>query len=242
MTITKKKIKYGGTRKSKMKFGRFRETYIYKKTFFDETLDKKIAVVGNSQSLFNHSYGSSIDGHDLVIRFNKPATLMFDDVLDTHGSKMNFWCYWTVGAFFKTVIENEEAPQRIKDTFFNDETIRKIQVRVNGHTSLTSSYIDYSLPGRAYSNINIMIKSYTERRPITPSAGAALLGWLKMVKPKSVSIYGMDFKETPTFSEIDRYDEDMEGFFDVRCKHDYAAEKMYVKENILTDKRFKLYA
>jgi hypothetical protein len=225
-----------------MKFRRFREIHIYKKTFYEETLNKTIAVVGNSQSLFNHSYGSSIDAHDIVIRFNKPANLMLDDVLETHGNKMDFWCFWAVGAFFNSVIKDQNTPQKITDTFFNDKTIRRIQIRANGHTGLTNSYIDYSLPEKSYLNLNNIIKSYSKQNKITPSAGVSVLNWLKNSNPKYVSIYGMDFKETPTFSEIDRYEEDMEGFFDTRCRHDYVAEKLYVKDNILSDKRFKLHA
>lgn len=32
---------------------------------------KSVAVVGNAKSIFDHRFGADIDGHDVVIRFNK---------------------------------------------------------------------------------------------------------------------------------------------------------------------------
>lgn len=37
----------------------------------DEIKDKNVAIVGNAQSIFSHKYGSEIDAHDVVIRFNR---------------------------------------------------------------------------------------------------------------------------------------------------------------------------
>jgi hypothetical protein len=75
---------------------------------------------------------------------------------------------------------------------------------------------------------------------LTPSAGISVLYWLKNCQPKSVSVYGFDFKKTPTFSEKELYKLDMKGRYDSRCKHDYYAEELYSKY-IFSDKRFKLY-
>lgn len=44
---------------------------------------KSVAIVGNARSIFDHKFGSEIDGHDVVIRFNKG----FVTESETQGSR-----------------------------------------------------------------------------------------------------------------------------------------------------------
>lgn len=90
--------------------------------------NKKIAVVGNSASLFDQNYGEEIDNHDVVIRFNKPAPLLIDNCIITHGQKFDIWAFWAIGAFHKKVVEVEENINLIKDVFYNNKDIIKIQL------------------------------------------------------------------------------------------------------------------
>ena len=92
--------------------------------------NKSVAVVGNSQSLFNKEYGKFIDYHDIVIRFNKPAILYSNNVNNveiSHGTKMDVWAFWTISAFYNKVLMKEANMQRIKNEFFNNKNITKIQ-------------------------------------------------------------------------------------------------------------------
>lgn len=223
-----------------MRYSRYKKLYIDGISFLSDTRMKNVAVVGNSQSLFDRSYGEDIDKHDVVIRFNKPASFMMKDVKQTHGSKTNIWMFWTVGAFYRDVMENVTASSLIKNQFLENKNIRKGQIRVNSHTTLSKKYIDYTMPNSVYSSLKLELKQRSEYKP-APSVGMSTLAWLHKCDPASVSIYGMDFKATPTFSEADKFQEDMNGLYDSRCNHDFLAEKQFVDKYILTDRRFKLF-
>lgn len=223
-----------------MHYSRYKKLHIDTISLFSDTRMKSVAVVGNSQSLFDRSYGADIDKHDVVIRFNKPAPFMMEDVESTHGSKTNIWMFWAVGAFHRNVIENKSVSPLIKSQFIENKNIRKGQVRVNSHTTLSKKYIDYTMPNSIYSSLKLRLKQQSEYRP-EPSVGISTLAWLRRCDPTSVSIYGMDFKETPTFSETGRFQKDMNGFYDSRCNHDFLAERQFIGKYILTDNRFRLF-
>lgn len=64
---------------------------------------KRVAVVGNAQSLNKTEYGEEIDSHDVVIRINNPANFYighpeFDgedyDLEKAVGTKMDVWAMW----------------------------------------------------------------------------------------------------------------------------------------------------
>jgi hypothetical protein len=209
--------------------------------FLAEVESKRVAVVGNSLSLFDSKWGASIDEHDIVIRFNKPAVLLSNDVSETHGTKFDFWAFWSVGSFYRSVLKDENCIEEIKNAFYKNTKIRKIQTAINGHISLTRDHIDYTLDRTIYLKLGNILKHMSNNSKITPSGGVSILQWLTYSYAKEVSIYGFDFKKTPTFSEPDRYEKDINHQFDTRCMHDFSAEEKYVKDIILKDKRFKLF-
>lgn len=47
------------------------------------------AIVGNSGTLLNHSYGSLIDSHDFVIRINQPSIVSYEKYVGTKISMMS---------------------------------------------------------------------------------------------------------------------------------------------------------
>jgi len=57
--------------------------------------NKRVAVVGNAQSLFNTQYGTEIDDHEIVIRINTPA-IFYDDLVSrhSHGTRIHVWAFW----------------------------------------------------------------------------------------------------------------------------------------------------
>ncbi len=67
---------------------------------------------------------------------------------------------------------------------------------------------------------------------ISPSLGITMLRWLTYNNTKNISVYGFDWKTTPTFSEKERFDLDIEYGLDKRCKHDYIAEEKYFYEEL----------
>jgi hypothetical protein len=67
-----------------------------------------------------------------------------------------------------------------------------------------------------------------------------MLEWLTHCEPIEVNVYGMDFKKTPTFSEVEKYEVDMKGRVDTRCMHNFALEEAYAKKFIFTRDNYNL--
>ena len=199
-------------------------------SFNESVLKKSVAVIGNSQSLFNQNYGAMIDSHDIVIRFNKAAPIYCDyDVSKTHGKKFDFWMFWTIGAFYNRFIQTADASDKIKSLFYSDYPF-KIQAAINGHKELTEKYISNTCPIIYFQELRKTIRVKNET--LQPSAGLVLLNWLNYCEPKRISVFGMDFKKTPTFSELDKFEQDMKNGIDTRCNHDYDLEQEWFEKNM----------
>lgn len=228
---------------------------------FEELVkNKRVAVVGNAQSLFSKSYGKLIDQHDIIIRFNKPATLYSENCIFSHGTKMDVWAFWSVGAFYNKVLMKENNMEKMQNVFFNDTSIIKIQASEQNYKDYTENYINDTYPHYKlkrlskklcecfrYQHINqrreqsvLLRQNNISFDKIEPSIGVVVLAWLLETGVKEVNIFGMDFKLTPTFSEIDKYKKDMLGRIDKRCNHNFALEELFVKNIIIKDQRFRL--
>jgi len=201
--------------------------------------NKSVAVVGNSLSLFDKDHGSKIDMHDVVIRFNKPAILL-ENSYRSHGTKFDIWAFWSVGAFCNAFIKNEcEYTEKLNILLGNND-IKRIQICMNDHEIDTKKYISYTMPIKKYDLLKTNLSKTSKEEFLTPSVGIGILDWLLYSQPRRVSVYGFDFKKTPTFSEIENYEKDMTNRYDARCKHDFRAEEYYASKYIFNDKRFKL--
>lgn len=198
---------------------------------------KKVALVGNSSSLFDHKYGHQIDSHDVVIRMNKAAVFYDEDYSVSHGLRTDAWCFWAVGAFKKTVIEKEDLPERMVDSFYETNGIKKYQVSQNGYKMDTKRYINDTMPTENFRNLAKDLNEIsTLPQKMQPSLGIAMAYWLSFSNTKYVSLYGFDWKKTPTFSEVDKFYNDMDGRWDTRCMHNFNAEEKHFHYNISRDK------
>lgn len=170
--------------------------------------NKTVALIGNAMSLFDSEFGLEIDEHDVVVRLNRAAMLYTNfDSEKSHGKRTDVWMFWNVTEYRKY--------------FSGKEHIKKMHM---GHQSRTNRYIsecDFVYPNEVYTPLKVVAGSRKN-----PTTGFMAIDWIIRSKPKVLSIYGFDWKETPTFTDPTRSNDRL-------CPHNHDVEKEYVEKNIL---------
>lgn len=141
-----------------------------------------VAVVGNAQSLFQETHGDSIDQHDVVIRMNRAAQL-YDDHLGheaSHGTRTDVWCMWRYREYEYAQVQEPDV--RCQMAWWTEP------VSQPGVFNINTSWLSVHM------------------RPHTPTTGMMTLAWLSRM-PARVSVYGFDWKATPTFTDPQRKSE-----------------------------------
>jgi hypothetical protein len=104
---------------------------------------KRVAVVGNAQSLNSKTYGEEIDSHDIVIRMNHSAIYFVGDkrydneewdLKNAVGSKIDVWAVWDTdnyhywvsrkGANHPGVVPGPIAAPKMIDTLNGDDGVK----------------------------------------------------------------------------------------------------------------------
>ena len=188
-----------------------------------DLIDKKtVALVGNSQSLFNYQYGSEIDDHDVVIRINNTA-IYYDDNRRTHGTRNTIWAFWDVLKFL-TSQQQYRGPRT--DEFF---ALRNFHcLNLYGATDKAFELDDVEFGSD--------IKRKCKKELGNPSAGSILLYLLNEYTPRWVSVYGMDFKRTKTFSHEQNNVDNQR--YDSFYRHNFKFEEEYAKQKYFSQERF----
>jgi hypothetical protein len=149
---------------------------------------KTIAVVGNALSLFDTNHGEQIDAHDVVVRLNLGTRAMG---LPSHGSKL-------------TVLACSRYDFIRRHGVINEVDIGQIL-----HTS-DRGRIESPQPGVFYLDLESrmeLAQHLALEKKQKPSAGIMTLWYISQCAPRSVSVYGFDWKQTPTFYDPNREDE-----------------------------------
>lgn len=168
--------------------------WLYKTPEFD-IKDKSIAVVGNNTELFNHSLGEEIDSHDCVIRINRAASLFQPNMYNkSHGTRTDIWSVWRLDEYTNYNIKTPE--NIIQMSFWYNIENKKIKT--------------YELQ-----SLLRLIKMLNHENP---STGLMLLDFISQKSPASVSVYGFDWKTTPTWTDSNRV-------IDSKVSHDFQKEK-----------------
>lgn len=222
-----------------------------KDKLLDIVKNRSVAVVGNADSLFSKKYGSEIDSHDIVIRFNKPA-IFYDKFLDkievTHGKKIDLWGFVSRKSFNDAVINKEKLDDVFLENFHNNDKIQKIYMRGNPYIE---GDIVYPYYGKLISDIDRNMINYNKENTLKlsrrfrnsrkffqqPTTGLMTLHWLSLCDVLQIDIYGFDFKKTPTFSEHHRFNQDVKHRMDIRCNHNFEIEEEYVLKTLIPNNK-----
>ena len=175
---------------------------------------KTVAIVGNAQSLFNKTYGKEIDSHDVVIRINRGIETCFNNAaLPSHGNKLDVWVFNLYRTLEKFDVANEDKFQK---------PYKRLQMNYNP----ILGKIDSTISQEAQAEIVGMFS------PKKVTTGFRILHYMTKFEPSKVSIYGFDWKETPTFYIKHKSTADL--------SHDYVKEKQYCMDRYFKTGKFTL--
>ena len=158
----------------------------------------RVAVVGNSQRLFEQRLGEEIDAHDVVIRINRCTTLLAPGKHTvSHGNRLDVWTTWRLDEY-----ENEP--------WFDVPRCRWQMAFWYGSKD----------PLAQMHNIDHLMELINSTGLENPSTGLMTLDWVSRQNPASVDVYGFDWKITPTWTDPNRT-------HDAHVDHDFAGEQQY---------------
>lgn len=171
--------------------------------------DKSVALVGNAMSLFDQTYGSEIDLHDVVVRLNKAAILLNRfDTEKSHGKRTDVWIIWSVREYHRH--------------FDNHPNVLKMHAGHQNRTSNLIKLVDFVYPSELYEPLKF------KAGPLkNPTTGFIAIDYILHCNPSKLSVYGFDWKKTPTHTDPDRKKE-------AKCPHNYDVEETYCMEHIFT--------
>lgn len=163
--------------------------------------NKEVCLVGNSVKLFEKDNGSVIDKYDTVCRFNKGISKLGHP---SYGSKID--------VYFYSHCMSMPGPYRSNPKKFNNTVL--IQTgRHNRDTIINKNTYQIPLEDR----IKLKEKFNLSKKQ-DPTTGVLAFDFLLSFKPKKIILIGFDWKEYPTFYDLNRLYE----------PHNYSAEKEYI--------------
>jgi hypothetical protein len=189
--------------------------------------NKSVAVVGNAKSIFDKNLGSFIDSHDVVCRINQ-GLIIVDKM--HQGEKTDVFGFAGLKKFSHLL----EKSNTDKNIFLSSRKTEEAKLIPNLILYPLEWYIELkknlkNLDGSADVNSPLMIGEKGESDK--PSAGICLLDYISRMVPKSVSVFGFDWKESPTFYN--------QGGFNK--SHNWSNEKKYCLENLKKNNNWQFY-
>lgn len=171
--------------------------------------NKNVALVGSSESLFMHSFGDKIDSHEVVCRINR-GVIIKDPI--AQGKRTDIWAIGQA----KTV-----------EDLLDSCCVKNIHLSHKGRTYNNTweghPKINYYMP------MEILDDLRNDLGHKKPSSGLMIAYYIFVSNPKSVTLYGFDWKKTNTW-----YFE--EGAYQ---PHDWNLEKDYFQKTFLSTDKFK---
>lgn len=176
-------------------------------------MSASIAIVGNAQHLFDRRYGAEIDKHDTVGRMNR-AAILFTKPFATvsHGSKTDMWFMWRHKEY--------EAVNMNRPPF----SMQMCPMEPLEDTSVNLFQ-------------KLRFEKLQQEIGAIPSTGLMVLDFVSSVmKWDKISVYGFDWKATPTFTDPNR--ETDTALNSGGHLHDFLAEQEYCRSRFYPDERF----
>lgn len=192
--------------------------FLFKRYVSDEILrneikGKRVAVVGNANSLINHEYGTEIDENDIVIRINRCNI----PHVRSHGKKVTW------------VATEMDIPRNL----LTYQTASRLLWLSKRKVSTMPTWISQR-NDKTYILQSKYFRKYHARVNKIPSTGFLLLCLLEELGSyDKLNIYGFDFFETNTTSSHITLK-------NARRDHNYQKEKAYVQQWVCRDTRVSL--
>lgn len=172
---------------------------------------KTVAVVGNAASLIQQRYGDEIDTADVVVRINRGG-YRFPQYKKQMGTRINVWCMQNI---------------RQNKSHFNTPHNKGVLKMQMDTASVSPEFIEmadtvFSEEDRIALDGNLTKKS---------STGLRVLYYISKQDPKSVHVYGFDWKETYSWHERRKC-----------VAHVFSEEKEYCYQNFFNKNNFILHS
>lgn len=175
---------------------------------------KSVAIVGNAASLFQKNFGKDIDDFDIICRINR-GVIIKDSICQ--GTRTDIWAYGTTNPIddilkeFKssTIKTLHLSPHKRTKKIRLENYKKKIEIS----EPLTDYFVSIEI-------INDVYKKFGYNRL---SSGLLLLNYVYLQNPKSITLYGFDWKKTPTWY----YEEE-------KTVHKWNEEKSFIEKNFLS--------
>jgi len=145
---------------------------------------KKVAIIGNAESIFHEKRGSIIDMHDIVIRINKGGV---NDVA-YQGTRTDYIC-------LSLLLEIDELKQFHKTG--------KVIWMTPKRAKLSNDFLAHVTP--MFYPRKMWWKLFYQLGKHRPSTGLMAIDLVNACTPKNISLFGFDFKKTKTFYDPVNY-------------------------------------
>lgn len=163
--------------------------------------NKTVCLVGNSVKLFEKKNGIIIDNYNTVCRFNKGISKLGDL---SYGSKMDVYFYSHIMSM----------PSSYRDNLKKFNNIPLIQTGKHNRNTVINDNT-YYVP---LTEILVLKEKFNLSKKQDPTTGVVAFNFILSFKPKKIILIGFDWKEYPTFYDLNRSFE----------PHNYPAEKKYI--------------
>lgn len=167
-----------------------------------------VAIIGNAKSLFDKRYGPIIDSYNIICRINNGCSIIEPQ---SQGLNTNF-------AFFNSAARHYNLIHKLNKSIQIFHVSNKNRHK-NKNIKLSINYVPIE------SNKEIAKLAKTDK----PSSGLMIIHYMMNFSPKKLSLFGFDFKKTPSY------------YTNNKGPHDFLKEKEYVLNLINNNENLMIY-